>query len=45
MCGMAAIFNYRTGAPIDRAELVRIRDHMTPRGPDAFGLWPPKPKC
>jgi asparagine synthase (glutamine-hydrolysing) len=39
MCGIAAIFNYRTGAPIDRAELTTIRDAMTPRGPDGFGEW------
>ncbi len=39
MCGIAAIFNYRTGEPIDRAELMRIRDAMTARGPDGCGEW------
>ena len=39
MCGIAAIFNYRTGEPIDRAELLRIRDAMSLRGPDGCGDW------
>ncbi len=26
MCGIAAIFNYRTGEPIHRDELLRVRD-------------------
>src|ERR1019366_4308629 len=39
MCGMAAIFNYRTGEPIGRAELLRIRDAMSLRGPDGCGDW------
>src|SRR5690242_10507864 len=39
MCGIAAIFNYRTGEPVDRVELVKIRDAMTPRGPDGEGEW------
>ena len=39
MCGIAAIFNYRTGEPIERAELLRIRDHMSLRGPDGCGDW------
>ncbi len=39
MCGIAAIFNYRTGEPIDRAELTAIRDAMAARGPDGFGNW------
>jgi asparagine synthase (glutamine-hydrolysing) len=41
MCGIAAIFNYATGEPIDRAELIRIRDAMTLRGPDGCGDWFP----
>ena len=39
MCGIAAIFNYRNGEPIDRAELTTIRDAMALRGPDGFGDW------
>jgi asparagine synthase (glutamine-hydrolysing) len=40
MCGINCIFAYHNAAnPIDRDELVRSRDHMTPRGPDAFGSW------
>ena len=40
MCGIAAIFSFHSAAPpIDRAELVRIRDHMRLRGPDAEGEW------
>ena len=39
MCGIAAIFNYRTGQPIDRPALLRLRDAMTPRGPDGCGEW------
>ena len=39
MCGIAAIFNYRTGEPIDRAELLRVRDAMSLRGPDGCGDW------
>lgn len=37
MCGIAGIVGYR-GDPIDREELVRIRDRMTHRGPDGAGL-------
>ena len=38
MCGIAGIYAYHYAAnPADRAELRRIRDHMTARGPD--GLW------
>src|ERR1051325_1105729 len=39
MCGFAAIFNYRTTDPIDPAELRRISDAMSARGPDSSGLW------
>jgi asparagine synthetase B (glutamine-hydrolysing) len=42
MCAIAAIFNYRSGEPIARDELVRIRDYMPPRGPDRFGSLPPE---
>jgi len=40
MCGIAGIFAYRDdAAPVDREELLRIRDHMARRGPDGAGLW------
>ena len=40
MCGVAAIYSFHSASPpIDRRELLRIRDHMTVRGPDAKGEW------
>ena len=40
MCGIAGIFAYRDPAPpVDRVELVRVRDAMAARGPDGEGLW------
>lgn len=40
MCGIAGVFAYHTAAdPVDRDELVRIRDHMRARGPDGEGAW------
>lgn len=40
MCGIAAIFAYSNAAPpVDRAELLRIRDRMSARGPDGCGVW------
>src|SRR5580658_2344961 len=40
MCGINGIFAYHyPGNPIDRAELVRTRDHMAGRGPDGKGEW------
>lgn len=40
MCGIAGIHAYHYAAnPVDRDELIAIRDHMTPRGPDAGGVW------
>jgi asparagine synthase (glutamine-hydrolysing) len=40
MCGVAAIFAYGEAAPpIDRAEILRMRDRMTSRGPDGEGEW------
>ncbi len=40
MCGIAGIFAHRDAAPVvERAELRRIRDHMTARGPDGTGEW------
>ncbi len=40
MCGLAAIFSYHpSAAPVDQAELLRIREAMLKRGPDGAGLW------
>lgn len=40
ICGLAAIFNYHSAAaPVDRPELLRIREAMLRRGPDGEGLW------
>jgi len=40
MCGIVAIYSYRQSSPpVDRAELLRIRDRMTARGPDGCGEW------
>jgi asparagine synthase (glutamine-hydrolysing) len=40
MCGIAGIFAYgAAAAPIDKDELLRARDSMAKRGPDAFGAW------
>jgi asparagine synthase (glutamine-hydrolysing) len=40
MCGLTAIFSYASAAaPVDEAELLKIRDAMLNRGPDGEGLW------
>jgi asparagine synthase (glutamine-hydrolysing) len=40
MCGINGILAYHYAAnPIDRAELIRTRDHMAARGPDGLGEW------
>ena len=40
MCGIVGIYAYHpTADSIDRAELIRIRDHMAARGPDGEGAW------
>ena len=40
MCGVAGIYAYHYASnPVDRDELLRIRDHMRKRGPDAEGAW------
>jgi asparagine synthase (glutamine-hydrolysing) len=40
MCGIAAIFAYGESAPpVDRAEVVRMREQMFVRGPDGEGEW------
>lgn len=38
MCGIAGAFAYR-GPPVDRDELIAVRDAMISRGPDDFGAW------
>lgn len=43
MCGINGIFAYHYAAnPVDRAEILRTRDHMRSRGPDGSGLWIPE---
>lgn len=40
MCGIAGAFAYHYAAnPVEVAELLNIRDHMSARGPDGAGLW------
>jgi asparagine synthase (glutamine-hydrolysing) len=40
MCGLVAIFGYAgDGPPVDRDELLAIRDAMAARGPDGAGSW------
>ena len=40
MCGIVGIYSYHAVAdPVDRQELIRIRDHMAARGPDGRGEW------
>ena len=40
MCGVNGIYAFHYAAePIDAAELIRTRDHMTARGPDGCGAW------
>jgi asparagine synthase (glutamine-hydrolysing) len=40
MCGINGIFSFRAEAPlVDRDELLRTREAMRLRGPDAAGMW------
>ncbi len=40
MCGIAGIYAYSPRSPaVDQGELLRIRDAMQARGPDAADLW------
>src|ERR687888_277485 len=40
MCGIVSIFAYGNDAPpVEREELLRIRDKMVARGPDGCGEW------
>src|SRR5579883_194021 len=37
MCGICGIYRW-DGAPVEAARVVRMRDAMVPRGPDAAGI-------
>jgi asparagine synthase (glutamine-hydrolysing) len=40
MCGINGVFAYREAAPpVDREEVMRVRDSMRVRGPDGEGFW------
>lgn len=40
MCGISGVVAFRSSADkVDRAELLRISDHMATRGPDGSGEW------
>lgn len=39
MCGIVGIYNYRNSIPIDRTTLVKMRDVVSHRGPDGFGIY------
>jgi len=38
MCGIAGIYHYGDGRPVDRDLLLAMRDRLTHRGPDDAGL-------
>ena len=39
MCGIAAIFNYRSADTVSHAEMDQMLAHMQRRGPDGYGAW------
>ena len=39
MCGIAATFNYGEFSPVDRDEVLKMRERMFSRGPDGEGEW------
>ena len=40
MCGIAGIYSYQNSAqPVNRKELLDIREAMATRGPDGAGIW------
>lgn len=39
MCGLVAIFNYKSPNAVSKEELINIRDSMYNRGPDGSGEW------
>ena len=39
MCGIAGIWNYRSGRPVQAAVLAEMTERVRHRGPDEDGLW------
>lgn len=39
MCGIVGIYNYRNNNQVSQNTLVRMRDVMSHRGPDGFGIY------
>ena len=39
MCGIAGYFDGASGAPIERAAIVRMTDRIAHRGPDGEGVY------
>ena len=39
MCGIVGIYNYRNNNLVDQDRLVKMRDIMSHRGPDGFGIY------
>src|SRR5207302_9396463 len=40
MCGIAAVFAYgESASPVDREEVLKMRERMLSRGPDGAGEW------
>ncbi|MCB1740623.1 MAG: asparagine synthase (glutamine-hydrolyzing) [Gammaproteobacteria bacterium] len=39
MCGIAGIYNYKTGRPVERTDLERMARSIVHRGPDAEGFY------
>jgi asparagine synthase (glutamine-hydrolysing) len=39
MCGIVGIYNYKSDSQVDSEKLVRMRDIMSHRGPDGFGIY------
>jgi len=39
MCDIAGIYNYRNNKRVDQNVLVKMRDIMSHRGPDGFGIY------
>ncbi len=39
MCGIVGIYNYRNSNQVDENTLVKMRDIMSHRGPDGYGIY------
>lgn len=39
MCGIVGIYNYRNNKHVDQDALVKMRDILSHRGPDGFGIY------